>query len=67
MFGVFFVINIFGCNNEEVLDSAVECLDPITEAGPDITIQYGEPAILDASARLVIDVIIWSQMMTCCC
>jgi len=50
MFGMFLLINIFGCTNEKNADSTLVCLDPVAEAGSDLTIQYGDPIVLDGSA-----------------
>ena len=49
MFRSFVFIVLFGCTTVKSIDSSEVCSDPISEAGADITVALGQPAVLDAS------------------
>lgn len=46
----FFLLAMIACTTEKPIDSSEVCLDPVAEAGSDITVAFGQSAVLDGSA-----------------
>ena len=50
MFAPILFAAVLGCTTEKVIDSSEVCVEPVAEAGIDMTIAFGQPAVLDASS-----------------